>query len=370
MGDAETKSQISRARRFYNATDLPNMFQCKEQKNGTYPGNLVSHYKSKHFKLYKEHIARSTEEPIELQRLKILHSCVELVTINSQPFSLLSTSGFRSAIESKLHEFELAGCALNLSDHHVYEIKEKVHECRTKIEERIKFETKNEIIALMVDGASRNGRSFLGVTIQYRYDGKLRLATLAMHELKKAHTAEYLGEVLMSVLSRYEIKLEQILTFTTDNGSNMLAMVKKLEKQIFGTGSATEIDDGDNDIEEPLEADEENKDAVALDNLLNDGLQFDQLFDDVFGGLKIGTNNQTMFLTSIRCAAHTMQLMVWNALNGLEDDERDVIELCREASKFLRLQSSRTKMTDACLKYTLPPLDCKTRWSSTYLMVR
>lgn len=372
MEEVESKSQIGRARRFYNATDVPNMFRCincNEHKNGTYPTNLVSHYKNKHFAIFKEHIARRTEEPIELQRLKLLHSCVELVTINSQPFSLLSSSGYRSSVESKLHEFQLAGCALNLSDHHVHEVKEKVHECRSKIEERIKFETKHEVIALMVDGATRNGRSFFGINIQYRYDGKLRMACLSVQELKNAHTAEYLSDVLMEVLSRYGIKLDQILTFTTDNGSNMLAMVRKLEKRLFATESAAELDDADDETLEPG-AEDETEDAIALDSLLNDNLEFDQLFDGVFGHLKSSNSNKTMFLSSIRCAAHTLQLIVWNALDGLEDDERNVIELCREASKFLRLQSSQKKMTDASLKYTLPPLDCKTRWSSTYLMVR
>lgn len=217
----------------------------------------------------------------------------------------------------------------------------------------------------MVDAATRNGRSMFGINIQYRY---LRLATLAMYELKKAHTAEYLGDVVLNVLNRYGIKLEQILTFTTDNGSNMLAMVKNLEKRIFGAGNAHEIDsvEGDCDIQE-----EENQDAdtEALNILLNTDSEFDQLFDSIYSHLKKNINNRTMFLSTIRCAAHTLQLIVWDALEDMDENDREIINLCREAAKFLRLQGSRNKIREASLTCTLPPLDCKTRWSSTYLMV-
>lgn len=128
MEEAKLNSQVRRVRQFYNETDVPNQFQCKtckQIKNGTYPSNLVSHYKSKHHDIYVRDIANCNEEHIQIQRLKMLHSCVELVTINSKPFELLSSSGFRNAVEGKLLEFKLAGCALNLSDHHIHEVKEK-----------------------------------------------------------------------------------------------------------------------------------------------------------------------------------------------------------------------------------------------------
>lgn len=206
MEDIKLKSQVGRALQLYNATAVPHHFECKtckQIKNGTHSTNLVTHYKFKHTEIYARDIAISTEEHIQVQRLNTIHSCVELVTINSQPFSILSSSGFRHALESKLREYQLAGWAINLTNHHVYEIKDKIRECRSKIEEQIELETKNKVISLMVDSATRNGRSIFGVNIQYHHNGKLRLVTLAMYELKKSHTAKYLGDVVISVLSRY-----------------------------------------------------------------------------------------------------------------------------------------------------------------------
>lgn len=368
--EREMKSEISRARQFYIETNVGNSFKCKtcgQLKSGAHPRNLVSHYKSMHYEIYMEHIGNPPEDIIKVQRLKVLHSCVELVTVNSQPFSLLSSSGFRYALESKLREFQLAGQALNLSDQHVYEVKKKIHQCRANIEDRIRLETKNQVVSLMVDAATRNGRSIFGVNIQYRYDGKLRLATLAMQELKKSHTASYLSDVIISILSKFQIKLEQILTVTTDNGSNMIATVKKLEKRIFGPQNLVESDavNGDSDSE----AEEQDRDTAALDCLLDDSSEFDQLHTNIFERLRNTISNRTLFLSLIRCAAHSLQLVVWDAMNDLGKNDSDVIELCRNASKFLRLQSSQTKLKEASLKCTLPKLDCRTRWSSTYVMV-
>lgn len=359
----------SRVRKLFDPTDEPNFFKCKtckEVKNGTTTSNLVKHYRTRHYNIFKQHLDNSDEEHIQIQRLKMLHSCVELVTINSQPFNLLSSSGFRSALESKLREFQLAGCALNLSDQHVHEVKEKIRECQKKIEDQIKLETKNEVISLMVDAATRNGRSIFGINVQYRYNGTLRLVTLAMYELKYSHTAAYLGDVVLNVLSRYGIKLEQVLTFTTDNGSNMLAMVKNLERRVFRSSNENELDvEDDNDDIEIYE----NLDAATLDDLLDSRPEYDQLFANIFKHLKKDMSNRTLFLSSIRCAAHTLQLIVWEALESLEPDDRNLIERCREAAKFLRLPNNKSKMREASLTCKFIPLDCKTRWSSTYLMV-
>lgn len=59
-----------------------------------------------------------------------------MVALNSLPFSVLSSSGFRSALEEKLRSYQLDGCGLNLSDHHVYEIKEKVREVAAEIKDK------------------------------------------------------------------------------------------------------------------------------------------------------------------------------------------------------------------------------------------
>lgn len=139
---------------------------------------------------------------------------------------------------------------------------------------------------------------------------------------------------------KYCIKLEQVLAFTTDNGSNMLAMVKTLERRISGSSNSQELDveDDNNDIET---YEDQNLDATTLDDLLGSRPEFDQLFASIFKHLKNNMSNRTLFLSSIRCAAHTLQLIVWEALDALGPDDRNLIERCREAAKFLQLQNNK-----------------------------
>lgn len=399
MGDRkQVDSQISRAREFYTEVKVDGTSRftctiCKKDRSGKCASNLVLHLKAMHKEIYDEKVANPAEENVHVKRLKTVYSCVELVTINSNPFSLLSSSGFRHALEDKLREFQLAGCGLNLSDRNVYEIKAKIHKTASEIREKIASEAKNKVIALMVDSATRNNRSIFGINIQYRHNGKLRLATIAMYELKKAHTAKYLGDVVIEVLEKYGLSLEQVLTFTTDNGSNMVAVAKDLEKRLFEqnaemqenalidvpSNSASNRTDGidyncdefemdtDEDIQQFLSEIDENE--AALDILLQDSMSYEQLLDKVLSDLRKNTGNKNVFLSSIRCAAHTLQLAVWDSLGQLKRSDENLINLCRHTAKFLRLQRTQNKMREKGFSSIFPALDCKTRWSSTYLMI-
>lgn len=388
-------TQVSRAQKFYTChnADL-SLFKCNVCSkiiNGKCPANMVTHFKTTHKSIYFKDIAPAAEENVHIQRLKTLHSCVELVTINSNAFSLLSSSGFRNALEEKLRKFQLAGCGLNLSDHHLYEIKEKVRETANQIREQIKSETKGNIVSVMVDSATRNGRSVFGINIQYKHNGILRVVTIGMRELKQSHTADYLAEVLLKVLGEYEIKLDQVISITTDNGSNMLAMIKNLEKKLFGysdCSSDLENDtnaepaephqnhehyhDLEHDIEDNIESflQDNITDDDALDMILNEGDDYEGLLEKLVLDIRKRSGNQVLFVNSIKCAAHTIQLAVWDALGLLQKKDQNVIDLCRRAAKFLRLESTKNEMRRVGLTSILPALDVKTRWSSSYLMVR
>lgn len=367
---------VSRAREFLTEEFVDgkstNRFKCNictnsKSLNGNVPSNLVSHFKIVHKKIYFEQIAMKDEETIDVQRLKTVHSCVEMVAINSLPFSALSSSGFRNALEEKLRIFQLAGRGLNLTDHHVTEIKEKVREVADEIRNAIKSEVKDKIISVMVDSATRLGRSIFGINIQYRHNGVLKIVTLAMHQLKKSHTAKYLADVLSRVLGDYGIDLAQVLTITTDSGSNMLAMVKDIEKKLF---ESTEDEPISSDVQstsetpEPIEADvsvdgNEEQTEKDIEQLLNEmelnvdealDIAFDenaiygQLLDDLVLDVRNRTGNHRLIVASIKCAAHTLQLAVRDAINSLGKDDTNAISLCRQVAHFLRLQSTKNEI--------------------------
>lgn len=52
-------------------------------------------------------------------------------------------------------------------------------------------------------------------------------------------------------------------------------------------------------------------------------------------------HSDTFSLSGIRCAAHTLQLVVKYALAALPEETKNVIKLCRRIAKILRLESTK-----------------------------
>lgn len=89
----------------------------------------------------------------------------------------------------------------------------------------------------------------------------------------------------------------------------------------------------------------------------------------IVSDLRNQTGNHSLFVNSVKCGAHTIQLAVKDFLALLSKSDQNIIDLCRLVAKFLRKQSSKNEMRHAGLSSILPGLDVQTRWSSTYLMV-
>lgn len=295
-------SKIGRARQFLTVitengeqTNQYNCNLCGVKLSGNCQSNLLNHFKARHKLEFKNVINVTPDESTAVQRLKLVLHCVELVAINSQPFSLLSCSGFRGAVQKQLNEFKLAGCNLDLSDHHVNENKDKVIEVAMNIKQQVKAEMEGKIISLMVDGATRNGRSIFGINAQYKIGGRLKLVTLSMKELNEAHTAEYLSSILLQVLGEFEIDLSQVISITTDNGSNMLAMVKDLENKLFGATDHQEVENDPNEgiaVQSSNDRETQTNDEET-EKEIQDVLNEDELTDD--DALKMLFDSSTMY---------------------------------------------------------------------------
>lgn len=393
---SQQNTQVSRALNFFTVIDAENKKYrcnvCNTEINGKQSSNLLGHFKNRdgHKEIYLTKIKVVEEEHILIQREKFVHSCVELVTINSENFALLTKSGFVKGHRSQLDKFKAAGCAVNLSDDHVTEIKEKVCQTANQMKEIIKTEVQRKIISVMVDSATRNGRAIYGISIQYKHNGAHKVVGIAMRELKKAHKAKHLAEVLLEVLAEYGISLKQIISITTDNGSNMLAMVKEVERillqqqQEANDSQAQEVEAGQSHDQTQTQHTQSNKNIDSeidellnqspeddlLDELLDEVNMYEDLFEKFVTDLQNQTDNHSLFINSIKCAAHTTQLAVRDALKSMPKTERNVIELARMAAKFLRKDKTKNEMREAGIKSILPGLDVETRWSSTYLMVK
>lgn len=155
-------------------------FKCKicgQIRNGAKRSNLVSHLKCVHKDIYLSKVRKQVENidmRMEIKRMKLLQNCVELVTINKQPFTLFSHSGFQKIMGKKLKKLQEAGYALNLEKPKVSQVKDHIHKTAQKIREKISSEMKDRLSSLSADVVTKNNTSFFGAYIQYIFDGALK----------------------------------------------------------------------------------------------------------------------------------------------------------------------------------------------------
>lgn len=385
-----------------NSKDFYTCKICKNKVNGTKNSNLVSHLQ-KHEDVFAD--LCSEDADIEKKRLNLLLNCVELVTVNGRAFKCLNDSAILSMNEGLLNELKLVGRELKLHDKDLTEVKLMVLDVAKKVCEAIRLEVKGIPLSLMVDIGSNGGRSFLGMTVKANANGKSIVPRLGLIELHSSHTAEYLADVIVKRLKEFGIDLRQILTITTDNGSNMLKMVRDMDHDLQkSTGEpesipqtpkkstrndthgaqSTNLSDEeaiDREIEAALALEDEISEEQAYDLLFN-GDDSDDSDDDVdfeandtlLGAItselvnKHGIALEWMIL-GINCAAHTKQLSIGDAVNNTTEANRNVIKLCGKVAKILRRSTTKFKLDKANIACKFPRLQVKTRWCSLYLMV-
>ncbi|XP_055306894.1 uncharacterized protein LOC129571157, partial [Sitodiplosis mosellana] len=85
--------------------------------------------------------------------------------------------------------------------------------------------------------------------------------------------------------------------------------------------------------------------------------------------ISVEHGHQSFDLSAIRCAAHTLQLVVKDALNNMPQETKNIILLCRRVAKILRLESTKYLLEGSGIQLKKPKLDVETRWGSTYVML-
>lgn len=96
----------------------------------------------------------------------------------------------------------------------------------------------------------------------------------------------------------------------------------------------------------------------------------EQLFTAMIDSLKSNFDMQFEWnIMVVECSAHSLQLGINDSLKQLPKAHQNVIELCRQAAKFLRKKSTKHELNENNIHYNLPRMDVKTRWCYTFLMV-
>lgn len=232
----EEREVCDEMKRFFTCTI------CGKDINGTKNSNKVSHLNS-----HKDVIAkmRIPQESIERKRLKLIMDSVEMVTVNGRTFSHLQDSALHSMISERLCELQSAGRQVHL-DADFAEVKDCLRRMSENAKQKISEEIKNRPLALMCDIVTKRGRSIFGFSLQYILNGKHRIRSIGMIHLESAHTGKYLATLIANRLNEFGVTKNQLLTITTDNGSNMIKMIKDIRQLNFASLPPKNIEPSEN----------------------------------------------------------------------------------------------------------------------------
>lgn len=264
---------------------------------------------------------------IEMDETIFAKACVKLATINAMPFNFFDYEAFRDIVNPIQDAL-----GIKINSHNIPSLIENTSD---EIRQLIINEISGKLINLKIDAATRCGRSILGVNIQFMNGSKLKIRSLGMIELTKKHTSENLKEELLVILNQFSIPMQNIYACTTDNGANMLKAIQLL-KQYCSTDT----------------------DTLPVDLSQNEESANDE--DSVYERGEILVNN---ILSSVRCAAHTIQLTAYDVLKSHKSEISEV----RNIVKNLRVHPYRNSFKVHDKKK--PFFDVPTRWNSSYEMV-
>ena len=169
---------------------------------------------------------------------------------------------------------------------------------------------------------------------------------------------------MAEVLEQYEISVSQIYTVTTDYGANVLKSVELLSnEQLKENAFADEDSPGTSqaassniDVENDVYSDEDSECKATDSSTFNIEILLESL-----AAFHFVESSSRPILRGLRCAAHTQQLVVDDALkqSSLKNDIANARQVC----KILRNPSIMVILKK--LKRKKPILDCVTRWHST-----
>lgn len=325
---------------------------CRTKISNNHHGNKMRHLKTAHRPIYDQILKQSKKKKkfhIECDGIKVALSInliyaafVELVTKNGRPFTICNDSGMRILINpilEAIYKFTGEKFVINTSI-----IKQKVTIVYNFVRSRIVAAIQSRPLALMTDISTKHNYSILGMSIRYCTDDLVIVTrTIGMLVLTKSHTAKNLYEAIIQVLKEYEIKANQIISYTTDNAGNIVNVVDYLN---------------DDCEEHMMEQDYDLHDKVF--ELLNDNF-----FGDLLESIRPLLQQEYFFVDSVSCGAHTTQLSVNDSLKMSSFAEE--IQFVKDRVKLLRTPTFANILRSKNLKQAV--IDHDIRWNYTYLMV-
>jgi len=182
-----------------------------------------------------------------------------------------------------------------------------------------------------VDVATRGNKSYLGINAQFfnKKTQSVCIRNLSILELETRHTAENLFIKIRKLLGEFDIDILSVICFTSDNGENIVATGKnlqKLQRQKYREARNSDI-------------------KPKLQKILS----------------------EPHIASIFRCVEHTVQLGIQDAYNVIFGTKNF---LSRIRSVVKTLKSSELIEQVLRLKLRVLKIDCVTRWHSLYKMIK
>lgn len=294
---------------------------------------------------------------IKMSPATIYRAWIESVAVNGRIIGCMNDSGTKLLLDPYVEAFEKAGVKIDVS---IPTLKSYLTKYADTVKSEIRKEVEGIIIHVKLDLASRMRKSILGVNIQYMKDDKIVVRTLSMLQTNSSHTGEYICSLLMQILDEFNIKYSQVHTITTDNGKNVVKSVELFR----AVENADLMDDTWDELNILFDEENENNSNDEDENGADD--------EDVNEMERIVNNAISIFeakseiLTAIKCAAHTVQLVVQGGLKNT-DYAKKLLRKCRRIVRTLLNPNMMNLIRQQNLNS--PKIDCLTRWSSTYYML-
>jgi hypothetical protein len=158
----------------------------------------------------------------------LIEASINLVAVNGRPFEMMEDEGFQMLVDPIIKAID-KNAAINSKN--IRDLTETYAKMRRK---EISTLLKGKLLSIKFDCCTQLDRSMLGLNVQFIQDGRLILRNLGMREIYVSHTGQNLRDIVMEILASYGIARDQILSVTTDNGSNMLTSIASMKKNTDG----------------------------------------------------------------------------------------------------------------------------------------
>lgn len=228
-------------------------------------------------------------------KTQIQNSIIEMVVKDSAPFHFFSLHGFKSLIGEVA---ENAGVSLDRDN-----VRKMVMDAYKVEKSALKTELQGRFFHLKIDGCTRTRVNYVALNVRFvKRSGELVTKTIAVRDSKDRHDSFYLRSLIIEVLDEYELSKDQVISIVSDNASNMVKTVKKLNEE--------EEDHGE--TEEDAEADQSDREEEEFGGAYSRSSVFDDEENEVSEFFEAFP--QTPAISHMRCGAHTLQLAIRDGL--------------------------------------------------------